>query len=137
MITTTKQKLIIPTTAVIGISLLYFFVDAREGDFFPHCPFHSLTGLYCPGCGSQRALSALLHLDLASAIKHNVLMVASLPFILYSAIVLVHNAISNGRKLQQKLFYTKWFVYSTLVLVVLFGILRNIEVVPFSFLAPH
>lgn len=37
------------------------------------CVFYELTGLYCPGCGSGRAASALLHGDLAAALGHNAL----------------------------------------------------------------
>ena len=40
-----------------------------------------LTGLKCPGCGSQRAVHALLHADLASAFAHNALLVLSLPYL--------------------------------------------------------
>ncbi|MDE5732371.1 MAG: DUF2752 domain-containing protein [Bacteroidales bacterium] len=42
-----------------------------------------LTGLKCPGCGSQRALHQLLHLNIAEAIEYNALMVFSIPILLF------------------------------------------------------
>lgn len=35
------------------------------------CPFKTLTGLDCPGCGSQRAFQALLKGDFATAWAYN------------------------------------------------------------------
>jgi hypothetical protein len=130
------KRVIIISTAVLAIALLYFFIDARGGDFFPHCPFHTLTGLYCPGCGSQRALSALLHADFLQAANFNILLVLSLPFIFYSAVVAVLNVLRK-HKIKQQIFYSPTFVKTVLVLVVGFFILRNIPSFPFTLLAPH
>ena len=38
------------------------------------CPFYRLTGLYCPGCGSGRAVRALLHGHLLQALSYNYLL---------------------------------------------------------------
>lgn len=120
---------------MITLSLLYFFYPATNTSFHPKCVFHELTGLHCPGCGSQRAASALLHGHVIQAIDYNVLFVLSIPFILYSAFVFTWNAFSN-RQLQQAIFYSPVFVKTVLVVVVLFWILRNIRVAPFNLLAP-
>jgi hypothetical protein len=48
----------------------------------PPCPFHALTGLYCPGCGSTRALHHLLNFEFVTALKCNFLAVAMLPYLL-------------------------------------------------------
>ena len=129
-------KLFAAGTTVLLIILLYFFVDARYTSLFPHCPFHYLTGLYCPGCGSQRAISSLLHGDVLQAMNFNLMLVISLPLLLYSAYVKIHNTVSK-KVLQQKFFYSPVFVKVTLILVILFWIARNIQSQPFSLLAPH
>ncbi len=53
--------------------------NPADNGFFPKCPFLALTGLKCPGCGSQRAIHALLHADIGAAFRHNALLTASLP----------------------------------------------------------
>ncbi|MGI8950196.1 MAG: DUF2752 domain-containing protein [Chitinophagaceae bacterium] len=115
---------------------MYFFFDARNSNIFPQCIFHSLTGLYCPGCGSQRAFSALLHGDVISAIQNNILMVASLPFIIYSAIIFVLNTFRK-KQIIQKIFYSVVFVRLVFIVVILFAVVRNIPIYPFNLLAPH
>jgi len=37
----------------------------------PACPFHAWAGWPCPGCGTTRAVSRLLHADLWGAVRFN------------------------------------------------------------------
>jgi hypothetical protein len=129
------RMILVITTVFLG-ALLYFFIDARYTTFFPQCPFHSLTGLYCPGCGSQRAISSLLHGDILQAISFNILLVISIPFISYSAAIHCINAFTKFQ-MQQRIFYSPIFVKVVFVIVALFWVTRNISVYPFSLLAPH
>ena len=39
--------------------------------FLPACPWHSLTGWPCPGCGTTRAFVRLLYADIPGAIAVN------------------------------------------------------------------
>lgn len=54
----------------------------RPNFFFPVCPFHALTGLYCPGCGGLRMTHDVLHGDLAAAVVDNVFLLVGLPLLL-------------------------------------------------------
>jgi hypothetical protein len=127
-------QLIFVSSAVIILSLLYFFYPAAS-HFYPKCIFYQLTGLYCPGCGSQRSVSALLHGKIMQAISYNALFVASLPFILFSAFAFTWNIFRNN-KIRQTLFYSRSFIKIVFITIVLFGILRNIHFKPFSSMAP-
>lgn len=73
-------------TAIAAVAL-YTAIDPESSVFFPKCPFHMLTGLECPGCGSQRAIHSLLNGDIAAAIHYNLLIVLSIPYLLLLAIL--------------------------------------------------
>ena len=42
-------------------------VDPNQPGHYPTDPFLAITGLYCPGCGTLRALHALARGDLLTA----------------------------------------------------------------------
>ena len=60
--------------------VILFAADPEQTAWLPRCPFHALTGLDCPACGSQRAVHALLHLRLADAVTYNPFMLLSIPY---------------------------------------------------------
>ena len=75
------------TAATAGILLfLYRTVDPSEAVWMPKCLFHTLTGLECPGCGSQRAIHALLNGDIAAAWGFNPLVLLFIPILLPMAL---------------------------------------------------
>jgi len=50
-----------------GVWALRAFDPNAAGNPFPSCVFHTLTGLWCPGCGLTRAADGLAHLRLGFA----------------------------------------------------------------------
>ena len=116
-----------------GLALLYF-VDPRNPGVFPACPFLGLTGCYCPGCGTLRALHVLLRGDVASAIGYNVLTVLSLPVIAYSFGTGAMRAF--GLKAPRPVFVSPVWIWALLAGVVAFWVLRNVSVAPLTVLAP-
>ncbi len=60
------------STAIL-IAALYAF-EPSAGSLFPKCIFHQLTGLNCPGCGLQRAIHALMHGQVAEAVRYNAIL---------------------------------------------------------------
>ncbi|MFN2457908.1 MAG: DUF2752 domain-containing protein [Chitinophagaceae bacterium] len=130
-----NKPTIIIATAAVGVILLYYFLDARLG-LLPACPFYLISNLYCPGCGSQRALSSLLHGDFSSAASYNFLFFISIPFLGYSVFSETLSRLLK-RPASGNLFYSPLFSKIVLMIIVCFWILRNISVYPFNLLAPH
>ncbi|WP_302614336.1 DUF2752 domain-containing protein [uncultured Muribaculum sp.] len=60
---------------------LYFSFDPASTHLFPKCLFLQVTGFKCPGCGSQRAVHAILNGDMATAWRMNAFLVAAIPVI--------------------------------------------------------
>ena len=72
---------------VFAGTALYLTVDPESSSLFPKCPFLLLTGLECPGCGSQRAIHSLLNGDLPAAVHYNLLLVSSIPYLVSVAVL--------------------------------------------------
>lgn len=116
----------------IILFLLYIFLNKKFAFYIP-CPFHVLTGFYCPGCGITRCLFSLFHGDIKQAFFYNMLVFLYLPFLLFYFCYQCYIYILDKRDV----FLTKipkWILYSLLFLTILFGVLRNVPY--FSFLAP-
>lgn len=73
-------------TGGVAAVAIYGLFDPAVHSFFPKCPFLMLTGgLRCPGCGSQRAIHSLLHLQFKEAFLFNPLVIISIPFLILLA----------------------------------------------------
>ena len=78
------------TTGGVVAAVMYGLLDPARHALFPKCPFLMLTGgLRCPGCGSQRAVHALLHLEFKEAFLYNPLVIISIPFLLLLSIAAI------------------------------------------------
>jgi len=130
--TITKRTLAALFIAAVGLVLLRAFDPARSW-IFPPCPVHYLTGCYCPGCGSLRAIHALLHGDVHRAWAMNPLTIVLLPFVAYGLFSEILVGL-RGRGLPQPRLSSS-AIYALGCMIVLFGVIRNLALVPFSLLA--
>ena len=72
---------ILLTAACVGLVLTYSRLSQEDSTWSPKCIFLQLTGLKCPGCGSQRVVHSLLNLNIHKAFEANAFLVLSLPYI--------------------------------------------------------
>jgi hypothetical protein len=122
---------IIVGTAALFICATVFFFNPATHAFFPVCQFHRLTGLNCPGCGMTRALYALLHGDLLTALRDNALFVLTLAGLAMRS--LWFGAIKFcGRPAGD--FFPLKFLWPLLIVAIVFTVLRNLPA--FNFLSP-
>ena len=116
-----------------GAAFLRAFDPSKPGPY-PVCIFHALTGLWCPGCGSLRALHQLLHGHVLAALRYNPLTVLALPFVAYA---MASYALRwAGMRALPAPRMRGWYGWALLGLIVAFGVLRNILAWPFRLLAP-
>lgn len=119
---------------ILGVAVLFFVLDPGKQELLPKCAFHSLTGGYCPGCGSQRALHSLLHLDFAGVVSYNFLFLPAALLIFYHYTHPLLNRWLNWKL--PNLFYLKYTPWVIFTVVILFWVLRNLPWHPFNVLAP-
>jgi hypothetical protein len=111
---------------VTMLAILYRTYNPNGNVYFPKCPFRELTGLKCPGCGSQRAVHYLLNFDIFNAIKENVILVLSIPYILTG---LVFDSLKNPNENilnWRKILFGRKAIFVILTIIITFWILRNI-----------
>lgn len=70
-----RSTIVLLGTAGLGALLLLRFRDPHAGGSYGFCPFHELTGLWCPLCGGLRATHDLTTLHVGDALSSNVLAV--------------------------------------------------------------
>lgn len=116
-----------------AVATLRVFDPATSG-IFPPCPVRYLTGWYCPGCGSLRAIHQLLHANVRAAWAMNPLTVVLLPFLIFGLASFALFEI-RGEGLPQPFLRGAW-IRALCAAIILFGIARNLPLHPFDLLAP-
>ena len=124
----TKQQIItLGVLVALGAAacavLLLVPPGSHHARWLPRCMFHQMTGLYCPGCGATRALSAMLHGDVAASLHNNLLLFPLLALIVF---LLMRPQMSFKRPV----------AVAIVAVIVAFTVMRNIPVAPFTYLAP-
>jgi len=120
--------------AVVGGASVVWYFEPTTAGFFPACPLYTTTGFACPGCGMTRGFHALFHGDLITALDYNALIPLIIVFFGYLILSMIMVAV-RGRGLG----LGKWgltFIWVTLVVLLTFGIIRNLPFYPFTILFP-
>ena len=106
-----------------GIWAVYHFA---LGGMVPRMPcfFDKVLGIYCPGCGGTRALTALVHGRLLEALWYH-------PLIPYLAVVgggfmLTQGLERLGIRQVRGWRYHAWYLYAAIGLIVLNFIVKNV-----------
>jgi hypothetical protein len=127
-------------TAAAGIGAMTIgsayvaYLDPTASHFFPVCPLFEVTGFACPGCGLTRGFHALFHGDVSAAMHFNALIPVWVVIFGYVFLSLCLLAI-RGRGLKM------WptapsFLWSFMIVLLVFGVLRNMPIYPLSLLFP-
>lgn len=114
-----------PTLALVPVAAATALVAAlspEEPGNYPSCPFHVVTGWWCPGCGSLRAVHALAHGDLGTAIDRNVLLVLAVPVLVLAWAAWLRRTVT-GRARRAVPIAAVWALLAT---VGAFWVLRNV-----------
>ncbi|MGV9857844.1 DUF2752 domain-containing protein [Gordonia sp. NPDC003425] len=100
------------------------------GGPLPVCPTKLLLGIDCPGCGSLRAIYALLHGDVSDALRYNAVGVAAIALLGW-AFVAYCVGLWRGRRVRSWQ-HLRFAPAVTLVVVLIWFVIRNIPIAPFD-----
>ena len=119
--------------AIAAGMLVLFVFNPAEHRFYPFCMFYRSTGLLCPGCGGLRSAHQLLHGHVMAAFRFNALFVLTLPLAGWFGMQWVTAKMSN-RPFQLKI--QPALCWTGMVVLVVFGVLRNLPFAHALWLAP-
>lgn len=120
-----RRSLVITVVIVLLLvfGFIYYAIDPATSTAFPRCTFLTLTGYKCPGCGSQRAIHALLNGDIKGALGYNAMLIVAIPWI---ALCLF----AEGQRTRRPRLYERLnaplLIWLFLVAVLTWWVLRNI-----------
>lgn len=117
--------------AAVGVLAVVNRVDPNEPGHWPVCSVLSLTGLYCPGCGTTRMLHSLTEGDLAGALAMNPLALLLLPALGLYWLGWTRRVLTGASR---RTILPAWAVWGFLLLVTTFAVLRNLPAT--AWLAP-
>lgn len=88
-----------------------------------HCPSLTLLHIYCPGCGSTRAVAALLHGDLLLALRQN----SVIPVMLLMAVLYYLEFALKvwGVRFRFPVIHNKVFITALFVCWLIYAVVRN------------
>jgi hypothetical protein len=98
--------------------------DPSDGGVFLPCPFRTLTGWWCPGCGLTRATHHLFRGDLVQALRYNLFVVVILGGL--AAAWTAWLTTSAGRPLGRQRSLPTWTPVAAIVALVAFAVVRNL-----------
>jgi Protein of unknown function (DUF2752) len=109
-----------------GTAVAYLaVVDPTAMRFRVACPFLAVTGHYCPGCGSVRAMDALLRGELGEAVGRNPLAVAVLPVVAALWFAWLRRHVTDAPR---RVVAPGWMLWSFVGAVLVFWVLRNLPI---------
>ena len=115
-----------PLVAVAFAAGVLVRFPPTQYSFYPQCPVYRLLHLQCPGCGTTRALAALLHGHIIEALRLNALTTVMLvPGFVYAAICYRRYIGTVPFRWPQ---IPSVSIYATLAAAILFMIFRNLPV---------
>ncbi|CAL9399646.1 hypothetical protein SUDANB121_01445 [Nocardiopsis dassonvillei] len=114
-----------------GATLLHF-VSPNEPGNYPTCPWLMLTGTFCPGCGTMRAIALTTHGDILGAVSMNPLLALLVPYILWAYVRWIAATIRPPKAPPRPT--PLWFLWALTITITVYWVARNLPW--FSFLAP-
>lgn len=115
------KRLLLGAAVLLALGLAYAAFASATGLLIP-CPFRTVTGWKCPGCGVSHLCLALLRLDFAAAWAANPGLFCALPVLVVLLGTEVRRYVSGAAAF-------RWegpLAWGLVIWLILWGIVRNL-----------
>ena len=118
------SRAVAPLVALAAAVVLLLLFPPTQYTFYPQCPIYNSFHFLCPGCGSTRALAALLRGHLREALHLNPLTTLMLPIAAAYAIQIYRSCL-NGKPIPWPQ-PSRITIYTILCITIFFTLARNL-----------
>lgn len=139
----TRQRFLVRGTLVVlavsGLVALFAVVGVfppTANSWYPKCISYQLAGIHCPGCGMTRAVHCALNGRLTEAFSQNALVFVVVPYLLVMLLRSLWQYLWQAPSPRRTIRQPVWVTVTLFAVLLLFAVVRNIPVEPFTFLAP-
>lgn len=117
------QKVIVQLIVLLFSGIGYYIFYQKTGIGIP-CLFHSVTGLYCPGCGITRVITYTVQGQFLTAMSYNHALFFLLPVLAVLFLSMMISYIKTGNK---KLSSLQTFILCLIIIVLCsYALIKNI-----------
>lgn len=120
---TTLKKILVCIFPFLCIPILYFTAQYAINNIqMPACEVYSVLGVYCPGCGMTRAVTALINGEILLSLRQNAFVLIT---ILIAVAFYIEFAIRTFGVNFKLPFHKEKYIYIILIVFALYTIARN------------
>lgn len=120
-----KKRLIIITSEIICLIILYIFINSKYIELMPECWIHKKTGILCPSCGGTRCVVYLLKGDFIKAFFSNTVFFITIVYLFITNLVYIIN-LNKNKKILTWIYPKYWYSIVFAIILVMYTILRNV-----------
>ncbi|SEI75287.1 Protein of unknown function [Lachnospiraceae bacterium A10] len=88
------------------------------------CPFHQVTGFYCPGCGGTRSVIALLHGHILQSLIYHPIVLYVVVMFLYAMLKTAYSRITKNPA--KRYHFRPAYAYIALIILGINFLIKNI-----------
>ncbi len=114
--------ILVSISAVILLLGLSMF-PITQYHYFPPCPWHKITGTFCPGCGTVRGIQSMIDGNIFGLLQNNPLAMVALLFLGFSFFSTCVQSFRGYKPIS--LLLSKKEIVLLVIIVILYWILRN------------
>lgn len=120
-----KKSIRIIGIEIIGLIMLYGFINSGYLAIIPPCWVQQTTGLLCPACGGTRCVIFLLKVNWTQAFFSHMIFFIGILYLLVINIVYLIN-LNKEKKILTWIYPKYWYAIIFAVMLIIYTIIRNL-----------